>query len=88
MSNNPKNIAAPDAKDNANKSKRKMTQAIIEDQEKEKEVFEFLEDDDDFEEFDNDELDYDTVLNQGGDVEMNDGDNNAKAGEEIDRKLW
>mgnify|MGYP006893491380 FL=1 len=36
-----------------------MTQAILEDQEKEKEVFEFLEDDDDFEEFDNDEIDYD-----------------------------
>lgn len=31
--------------------KRKMTQAIIDEQEKEKETYEFLEDSDDFEEF-------------------------------------
>ena len=52
-----------------------MTQAILEDQEKEKEVFEFLEDDDDFEEFENDELDYDQLIKMGGDVEMTDSNN-------------
>ena len=81
MSNDAKNLlGVPDAdkKDN----KRKMTQAIIE--EGGKEQYEFLEDDDDFEEFENDEVDYDAIL--GGDVEMNDG--KAKAGEENDRKLW
>ena len=52
-----------------------MTQAILEDQEKEKEVFEFLEDDDDFEEFENDELDYDQLIKMGGDVEMVDSNN-------------
>ena len=52
-----------------------MTQAILEDQEKEKEVFEFLEDDDDFEEFENDELDYDQLIKMGGDVEMADSNN-------------
>ena len=66
-----------------------MTQAILEDQEKEKEVFEFLEDDDDFEEFENDELDYDQLVNIGGDVEMTDANNkNEKGGEDFDRKLW
>ena len=66
-----------------------MTQAILEDQEKEKEVFEFLEDDDDFEEFENDELDYDQLVNIGGDVKMTDANNkNEKGGEDFDRKLW
>ena len=64
-----------------------MTQAILEDQEKEKEVFEFLEDDDDFEEFENDELDYDQLIKMGGDVEMADS-NNKQGGEDFDRKLW
>ena len=59
MSNN---LGVPEAKDSKNASKRKMTQAIIEDQEKEKEVYEFLEDDDDFEEFENDEVDYEQLL--------------------------
>ena len=63
MSKEAKNLLSPpDAKDEQNASKRKMTQAILEDQEKEKEVFEFLEDDDDFEEFENDELDYDQLV--------------------------
>ena len=43
-----------------------MTQAIIEDQQKQ--VYEFLEDDDDFEEFENDGIDYDVILAAGGDI--------------------
>ena len=35
-------------------------------------MYEFLEEDDDFEEFENDEIDYDHIV-LGGDVEMNDG---------------
>ncbi len=58
-----------------------MTQAILEDQEKEKEVYEFLEDDDDFEEFENDEMDYNDIM--AGDVEM-DGEG-AKKDDETDR---
>ena len=68
-----------------------MTQAIIEDKEKEKEIYEFLEDDDDYEEFENDELDYDAVLGAGGDVEMIDSNaaGVAKKDEEgFDKKLW
>ena len=45
-----------------------MTQAIIDDQVKEKEVYEFLEDDDDFEEFENDEIDYNYLVMRGNDV--------------------
>ena len=46
------NLALPgqDPKDK-DLSKRKMTQAIIDDDKQKKEVYEFLEDDDDFEEF-------------------------------------
>ena len=84
MSKDAKNLlGVPDAEDKGKSSKRKMTQAILEDQEKEKEVYEFLEDDDDFEEFENDEVDYTDVM---GDVEMDDGD--KKKDEERDRKLW
>ena len=84
MSKDAKNLlGVPEAADKTNKSSRKMTQAILEDQEKDKEVYEFLEDDDDFEEFENDELDYADIL---GDVEMDAGD--SKKGEEYDRKLW
>ena len=54
-----------------------MTSAIIEDENKKKDVYEFLEDDDDFEEF---EIDND----QGGDEMMID----AHFNEEADRKLW
>ena len=90
MSKEAKNLLSPpDAKDAQNASKRKMTQAILEDQEKEKEVFEFLEDDDDFEEFENDQMDYDELLGKGGDVEMNDGSKtNQNKGEDFDKKLW
>ena len=71
MSKHAKNfLAPPDASDKNKSSKRKMTQAILEDQEKEKEVYEFLEDDDDFEEFENDEMDYNDMVAVGGDVEM------------------
>ena len=42
--------------------------AIIDDQVKEKEVYEFLEDDDDFEEFENDEIDYNDLVMRGNDV--------------------
>ena len=88
MSKDAKNfLAPPDASDPSKSSKRKMTQAIIEDQEKEKEVYEFLEDDDDFEEFENDEIDYNDIINVGGDVDMDDGQN-KKAGEEYERQLW
>ena len=85
MSKDAKNsLGVPDADDKGKGSKRKMTQAILEDQEKEKEVYEFLEDDDDFEEFENDEVDYNDLL--GADVEMDTGD--QKKGEDFDRKLW
>ena len=85
MSKDAKNLlGVPDADDKGKGSKRKMTQAILEDQEKEKEVYEFLEDDDDFEEFENDEVDYTDLL--GDDVEMDTGD--QKKGEDFDRKLW
>ncbi len=40
-----------------------MTQAIIDDQEKEKQVYEFLEEDDDFEEF---EQNFDGDVDMGG----------------------
>ena len=73
-------LAPPDASD-PKSSKRKMTQAILEDQEKEKEVYEFLEDDDDFEEFEYDEMDYNDIM--AGDVEM-DGEG-AKKDDETDR---
>ena len=55
-----------------------MTQAIIDDQEKEKEVYEFLEEDDDFEEF---EPDF-NAQSHGADVEMR-GEVSA-----ADKKLW
>ena len=68
MSKDAKNfLAPPDSKESAQKN-RKMTQAIIEEQVKEKEVYEFLEDDDDFEEFENDEIDYNDLVLRGNDV--------------------
>ena len=82
---NPNNLAAPNSSEDKNQ-KRKMTQAILEDQEKEKEQFEFLEDDDDFEEFENDEVDYDELM--GNDVEMDGGSKKKKGGEDFDKKLW
>jgi hypothetical protein len=48
---NPAQSLGADLKPNLDSKKRKMTQAIIEEQEKGKEAYEFLEDDDDFEEF-------------------------------------
>ena len=79
MSNEAKNLLAPPESGDQEKNKdRKMTQAIIADNDKE--AYEFLEDDDDFEEFENDEVeDYDELINQG------DG---HLAGEGFDRKLW
>ena len=56
--------------------KRKMTAAILDDQEKQKEVYEFLEEDDDFEEF---ETNYEGQL----DVEMGIG-----GGLDADKQLW
>mmetsp|Transcript_14997 Transcript_14997/g.23227 ORF Transcript_14997/g.23227 Transcript_14997/m.23227 type:complete len:84 (+) Transcript_14997:68-319(+) len=83
MSNNAKDsLAPPESTDKPNKE-RKMTQAILDEVDKEKEVYDFLEDDDDFEEFENDDIaDYDHLINQGGDVDMKHG------GENFDRKLW
>ena len=83
MSKDAKNLLGVPEADKGKSSKRKMTQAILEDQEKEKEVYEFLEDDDDFEEFENDEVDYTDII---GDVEMDAGDNRKE--EDFDRKLW
>ena len=57
-------------------SKRKMTAAILEDQEKQKETYEFLEEDDDFEEF---EVNYEGT---GVDVPMG-----GVTGAE-DKQLW
>ena len=56
-------MAAPsDGKDNKDLAKRKMTAAIIEDEKQRKEVYEFLEDDDDFEEFEQDHEDMDVEM--------------------------
>ena len=49
-----------------------MTQAIIEDEKQKKEVYEFLEDDDDFEEFE---------LNNEGDIDV-------EMQEDADKKQW
>ena len=81
-SNNPakNSLGVPD-QGKVSASKRKMTAAIIEDQQQEQEVYEFLEEDDDFEEFEMG-ADYDEYLvgNQM-DAEMN-------AGGDVDRKMW
>ena len=87
MSKDAKNSLAPPQADDQKDKQRKMTQAIIEDQQKEKEVYEFLEDDDDFEEFENDDIDYDALINKGGDVEMS-ADGKGKAGDDFDLKMW
>lgn len=51
---------APPEGEGGDKGKRKMTAAIIEDEKQKKEVYEFLEEDDDFEEFEDqgDGMDY------------------------------
>lgn len=74
-----KNLAAPTSdKDSKADSKRKMTSAIIEDENKKKDVYEFLEDDDDFEEF---EIEHEGA---GDDQMMID----AHFNDDADRKLW
>ena len=83
--NNPakNSLGVPEEDGKATGSKRKMTAAIIEDQQQEQEVYEFLEEDDDFEEF---ELgaDYDEFLTAGQvDAEMNGQGTSA-----TDRKIW
>ena len=84
MSNPAKDLlGAPDAEESKGNKKRKMTEGIIEENEQKKEVYEFLEEDDDFEEF---ELgaDYDEFLTAGQvDAEMNGGQ-----GTDADRKIW
>ena len=62
--------------------KRKMTAAIIEDQKKEEEVYEFLEEDDDFEEFEIAGQMHDDEIQGQIDAEMN------AAAEQDDKKLW
>ena len=84
--NNPakNSLGVPEEDGKATGSKRKMTAAIIEDQQQEQEVYEFLEEDDDFEEF---ELgaDYDEFLTAGQvDAEMN----GAGGASGADRKIW
>ena len=76
-----KNLAPPNAdKDGKNDTKRKMTQAIIDDESKKKDVYEFLEEDDDFEEFE-----IDANVDEGGDHMMIDSDTHAI---EADKKMW
>lgn len=80
MSENARQSLAPaDGGSKKNDSKRKMTQAIIEEQEeslKKKDVYEFLEEDDDFEEFEiaGEQLDEDAVMRDAGDG--------------VEKKLW
>ncbi len=78
MSQQARQHLAPPTSDKDTKSdaKRKMTSAIIEDENKKKDVYEFLEDDDDFEEF---EIDADGQEDMMIDTHFN---------EEADRKLW
>ena len=83
MSNNPakQSLGVPEENGKGTGSKRKMTAAIIEDQQQEQEVYEFLEEDDDFEEFEMG-ADYDEYLAAGQiDAEM-------RAGGDADKKIW
>ena len=85
-SNNPaaNSLGVPDGKQSG--SKRKMTAAIIEDQKQEDENYAFLEEDDDFEEF---ELgtDYDEYLAAGQADAVMRGSETANSVEN-DRKVW
>eukprot|EP00347_Sterkiella_histriomuscorum_P009963 403339205 len=73
------NLAAPTSdKDPKADAKRKMTSAILEDENKKKDVYEFLEDDDDFEEFD---IENDGAADDQMMIE-------AHFNEDVDRKLW
>ena len=86
--NNPAkdSLGVPDDKGTQSAQKRKMTAAIIEDQQQEQEVYEFLEEDDDFEEFEMG-ADYDEYLTAGQvDQEMRGGAASAADGGE--RKVW
>ena len=86
-SNNPaaNSLGVPDA-DKQTGSKRKMTAAIIEDQKQEDENYAFLEEDDDFEEF---ELgaDYDEYLAAGQADAVMRGSETVNS-VEADRKVW
>ena len=57
-------LGVPGAKDDGKKKGRSNTEAIIEENEQKKEVYEFLDEDDDFEEFELGEQ------NPSGDVDM------------------
>ena len=79
MSEQARQNLAADNKDSKADAKRKMTSAIIEDEaNKKKDVYEFLEDDDDFEEF---EIEHDGA---GDDQMMIE----AHFNDDADRKLW
>ena len=76
-------LGVPEQDGKKSNSKRKMTAAIIEDQQQVQEVYEFLEEDDDFEEFEMG-ADYDEFLTTGQmDAEMNGG-----ASADAERKMW
>ena len=84
MSENAKqSLGVPGADGSKTNSKRKMTAAIIEDQEKEAEVYEFLEEDDDFEEFENG-AEYDDLLTAG----QVDSQMAAGAADSVVKKMW
>ena len=76
MSQNAKDsLGVPGSK--ASPSKRKMTQQIVDEKEKEGDVYQFLEEDDDFEEFEPDAEE----AQRNMEVEM-------AAGGEIEKTLW
>ncbi len=77
MSQEARQQLASDKDQKAEAAKRKMTSAIIEDEGKKKDAYEFLEDDDDFEEFEIDNEDDGSAMVI--DSHFND---------EADRKLW
>ena len=88
--NNParNSLGVPEDSGKGTGSKRKMTAAIIEDQAQEQEVYEFLEEDDDFEEFDLG-ADYDEYLATGQmDAEMKDGSGDTAAERAMWQKDW
>ena len=74
MSNAKDLLGAPGADKPEGGKKRKMTAAIIEENEQKKEVYEFLEEDDDFEEFE--------IGDKAVDVEM------ASPLEKVEQGLW
>ncbi len=72
MSQQARQNLAPSSAEGANKEnqKRKMTAAIIEDEKQKKDVYEFLEEDDDFEEFEQDEDQMDIEMHEEGDKKL------------------